>query len=408
MNAIADGSCSRHLIYLLEFLAAWEQRPKCLTPMTYQWCSAISEVVGRPRQREIFPGKDTDPRQRLLRSFRQAQQQQQQQQQWKPAQHDPGFLPTIERGFSQVGPGYGLVRMAVMPHHARRDPQYTTSDSYEGLLSTVLEIGFRLVSPDHYRLAFHLNHTPNHNWVFRTALSDYDDDNLADAASAWIASGNRTQPGLCAHYLTRRVERNSPFSPRLRSMCIRLIVRTWPGELGVESALEVVGLLNRLDADVDDLEDPDRWSRLLIKTIRSTTEPGGLSTHYWRLLGKLVSRRGDTTASDYVDLMYCGVEVMRSLEEVKDWERLELWMVILWLSGVAEFEREIWRVTLELLLRRPSALPSFQRLCDTRTSEWDRGAELRRIFDQARTEQPASELPPPYVLFVLSSTRIAF
>ena len=47
MTSIADGSCLHHLNYLLEFLAAWEKRPAYLTPMTYQWCSAISEAAGR-------------------------------------------------------------------------------------------------------------------------------------------------------------------------------------------------------------------------------------------------------------------------------------------------------------------------------------------------------------------------
>jgi hypothetical protein len=37
---------SRDLHYLLEFLAAWEKRPLCLTPIAYQWCSAISEAAG--------------------------------------------------------------------------------------------------------------------------------------------------------------------------------------------------------------------------------------------------------------------------------------------------------------------------------------------------------------------------
>ena len=44
MNVIANGRCLQHLVYLLEFLAAWEERPTYLTPMAHQWCSAISEA----------------------------------------------------------------------------------------------------------------------------------------------------------------------------------------------------------------------------------------------------------------------------------------------------------------------------------------------------------------------------
>jgi hypothetical protein len=53
MNVIADGSYLHHLNYLLEFLAAWEKRPAYLTPMAYQWCSAISASLRR-RGRKSF------------------------------------------------------------------------------------------------------------------------------------------------------------------------------------------------------------------------------------------------------------------------------------------------------------------------------------------------------------------
>ena len=386
MNAIADGSCSRHLIYLLEFLAAWEQRPKCLAPMTYQWCSAISEVAGRPGERKINHRQYLDLQQRRLRKFRQEQQQ--------LRQPNSKFLSLIKRGFSQVEPGCDLVPMAGIPHHAREDPQYLDPDCYAELLLTILEIGFRLVAPDRHRPAFHLNHTSNHNWVFETAFSRSDDDALADAVSAWIAGGDRTRPGLCASYLAERVEGNYSFSPRLRLMCIRLIECTGPGGFGVESASEVVRLLNCLDADVDDLGDPYRWSRLLIKTVCSTTEPGGLSSHYWRLLGKLVSRHGAIFPSDDTDPVSSGAEVMKSLEEVEDWEKLEVWMVIGWLSETTESMEEIGRVTLKLLLERPSALPSFEVQCNTWLSGTSRGAELRRICNLGRTGQMSSESPP--------------
>jgi len=45
MEVITDGDKRQHLYFLLEFLAAWEKQPMCLTPMAYQWCSAFSEVT---------------------------------------------------------------------------------------------------------------------------------------------------------------------------------------------------------------------------------------------------------------------------------------------------------------------------------------------------------------------------
>ena len=53
MKVISDGNLVQHLYFLLEFLAAWEKRPLCLTQMAYEWCSAISEVAGKLGQGEI-------------------------------------------------------------------------------------------------------------------------------------------------------------------------------------------------------------------------------------------------------------------------------------------------------------------------------------------------------------------
>jgi hypothetical protein len=47
MSIIADGNGLQHLNLLLEFLVAWEKRPVYLTPMAYEWCSAISEAARR-------------------------------------------------------------------------------------------------------------------------------------------------------------------------------------------------------------------------------------------------------------------------------------------------------------------------------------------------------------------------
>ena len=53
IDVIANGNSLYHLYYLSEFLAAWKKRPECLTVMTYEWCSAISETPRWFRCHEI-------------------------------------------------------------------------------------------------------------------------------------------------------------------------------------------------------------------------------------------------------------------------------------------------------------------------------------------------------------------
>ena len=59
------------------------------------------------------------------------------------------------------------------------------------------------------------------------------------------------------------------------------------------------------------------------------------------------------------------MEVMGSLEEAEDWEKLETWMEIVWRCRQTESTKDesmedVERVTLKSLSRRLSALPSFE------------------------------------------------
>ena len=274
------------------------------------------------------------------------------------------------------------------PDHAHRHPQHLTPFRYGTLLSTILEVGFRLVGPGDGWSVLHLHHTPHHDRMFETAFSSDDDEVIADAASVWIVGGDHAPPGSFARYFTKRVESSTPFSSRLRQISIRVIERTWHGELEV-SGLETVHLLNRLDVDVDDMARRDVWEQLLVDVIRTPAGLENVSSHYWRLLGEL------TLVASLVTPGPRDVEVMRSFETAEDWEKLEVWMVVVWLSlsGSAPepVMEDVKRVTLNLFSRRPSAPPRFEALCERGSLYPSHGVELRRVRDQARAEQLPSE-----------------
>ena len=388
MDVVADGNGIQHLNFLLEFLAAWEKRPSFLIPIAYEWCSALSEAAGRLGLGEPPVDLPLEP---------QPQPQPQPGDRYRPQDlARSGALSELAEGeFSHVGPNCDPIHLDGTPDHAHRHPQDPIPFRYVTLLSTILEIGFRIVGPGDDWPALHLRHTPHHDRMLETAFSSDDDEVVADAVSIWIASGDHPPPGSLARYLARRVERPTPFSPRLRQMSIHVIERTWHGELEM-AGLETTRLLNRLDVSVDDMAKQDVWGQLLVDVIRTPAGLKDMSSHYWRLLGEL------PLPTNLVTPVPRDVEVTRSLETAEDWEKLEVWMVVVWLSLSGSAPKpvmeDVKRATLNLLLRRSSAPPRFEALCERGSLHPSHGVELRRVCDQARAEQLLSEpLHPSYV-----------
>ena len=402
MNVLANGNYLHHLYYLLRFLAAWKERPECLTPMAYQWCPAVVEATQRLKQRVILASRQRSPLRQMLYQLALGLPQ-------DPASRPPS--DSFEESFSGVGPGCDSLRLDL-----RLDD--TSGHFFGGILertalcplSTTMEIGFRLIGPRGRQLNVRLEHTPHHDLMFKTASPSADDDVIADFACAWLANLDREPVGSCMRYFAERVESAAPFSQRLRWASIQVIGRVLDSELEV-SGLEVVRLLHRLDVDTGDIGSGDQWgwAELLVKVVRSLGGFMNLSSHYWGLLDKLVLGGYGTYFSPR------DVKVMKLLEGVKDWEKLEVWILVLWrcydgpMSKPIEdksmedhkLTKSIERSTLTLSKQRPSALLKLERLANL-----PRGAKdaLRRICDRAREQQSLPKSPPPpCVLFILSS-----
>ena len=339
--------------------------------MAYRWCSTISETAGR-----LGKGGTPTVQPQHIPRLKPELQGQQVQSQYQPtsSQQDPT-------------PGENPENQSLTSHYSQSG---LTVLNCTHLLSMSLEIGFHLIAPNHDQPPLKLNHTSHHGWVFETAFSSHDDDVIADAVCVWIAAGNHTPPGSYVCYFTKRVERDTPFSPRLRQMSICAIEHTWRRELEV-SAAETANLLNRLNVDVGDVEG-SKLEELLTDVICSPMGLEGLSPHYWHLVDKLALTEGLG-----MDFTSCS-RVMISLEEVEDWEKLELWMAIVWRSVLSSRSvKDVEQVTLKLLSRRPSALSRFEDLCETDSLSVMCKTRLRLVCDQARAERPPSVSPPPYV-----------
>jgi hypothetical protein len=386
VNAIAGGNCLQDLRHLLEFLAAWEKRPGCLTPMAYQWCSAISEAA----ERLEWDGWSTPSLERkMLLQLRVG-----------PLGSVYDILDArrfAEGGFSKVGCHCDIFRSDDASHRPHGPPQDLSLDYYANLLPVALEIGFRLVTSSIDQPVLYLNHTPHHDRMFDFVFSSDDDEVIADAVSTWIVDGDRAPPGSCVHYLAGRAGSDDPLSARLRRVTIHTIERIQHSELEV-SGSEIIYLLNRLDVNVGDMMKERVWVQLLVRVIYLPAGLEGLSSHYWCLLAKL------SLVADFSWIPgSCSMEVMRSLKIAEDWERLEVWMVVVWQSVLEPASMcpggNIERVTLELLLRRASAVPRFERLCVHGSLYSADRKELQHICDGVRAgaEQLLPAPPPPYV-----------
>jgi hypothetical protein len=230
--------------------------------------------------------------------------------------------------------------------------------------------------------------TDQHEWMFKTASSSGNDEVIADALSAWVVGNGRVTPDTCVGYLKERMGRSTPFSRRLQRQSACAIEHIWQREFnGAE--LETIRLLNRLSVDVSDIESKGEWVQLLRNVIRF---PGGLdslSPDYWPLLGKLLSTGGLEKTFESGD-----AEVMRSLEKAGDWEKLEVWMVMVWQTlpdssrygyGFDWTNHGIKEATTKLLSQRPSALPRLENLCKTRSAgSWEYKDKLQGICDEEK------------------------
>jgi hypothetical protein len=166
------------------------------------------------------------------------------------------------------------------------------------------------------------------------------------------------------------------------------------------AGLEFVRLLSNLEVSVDDMGG-ESWGvvELAKAALYSPIGQEYLSSHYWLLFRNLISV-GPKPRWSYDPNKI--VEVMKSLEETQDWDKLETWMLFVWQtdSHIMTCNEDIERVTLTLFQQRPSAIPRFKALCEKHTQGYHWQPPylcedvFRRVCNQARAEQSCLEPPP--------------
>ena len=269
---------------------------------------------------------------------------------------------------------------------------------YGTILFLSLAIAFRHIGSKRVFLRDRLSRTPHDERMFHIIFTRGDDDAISDALYVGIVDDKATSSGSCTRRLLKLTERDRPFSPRLRWTILHFVQERWYSILG-EAVLEFVCLLNNLEVSVGEVGDAGRgWVRLLIKVLLTPVGQMRLSSHYWLLLGNLISVFPEACSA--VDRQ---TEVTKSLEETQNWEKLETWMLVVWWSVYRRSDpipiQDIERATLTLFRQWPSAILKFEGLLENHTQFNSPPLfntykdVLRRICDQARAEQSPLRLP---------------
>jgi hypothetical protein len=261
---------------------------------------------------------------------------------------------------------------------------------YGRILSLSLAIAFRHIGSKDDFLRGRLSHTPHDEWMLDTIFTRGDDDAIADALYVGIVDDEVTLSGSWTRRLLKLIERGRPFSPRLRWTILHFVQKVGY-RVSRNAELEFVCLLNNLEVSVGETGDAGRaWMVLLIYVLSTPMGQGRLSSHYWLLLGNLISVFPEWHFADDRQ-----TDLMKSLEGAQDWEKLETWMLVIWWSGYNSGPvpiQDIERATLTLFRQQPSAIPKFEDLLEVRTQSFSRPLfdirkdVLRRICDEARAE----------------------
>jgi hypothetical protein len=254
-NFIAHGRGLYNLDCLLKFLAAWDERPNFLAPIAYQWCSALFEVAGRV---DGSAGR------------------------WSTRLFSPIRALLRLAPFKTVGCDYDGFRSGDASRSSYGDSP--VSKDGIGCLRRILKIGFRKVH--HGGPVLRLDHVAQRDRTFKAIFSSDEDETIADAVCIWIGRRSGIPLGSLARYLAGRVQRAKPLSPRLRRVAIRVVECIGQSELEA-SGLETIRLLNRLQADVDELSNKCSWEQVLISAVCSPAVES-LSSHCLCSLGKLL------------------------------------------------------------------------------------------------------------------------
>ena len=247
-------------------------------------------------------------------------------------------------------------------------------EDWEGLLLVCLEVGFRHLDPEQQYSDFSYIHTEHHQGLVDVAFKSQKSEAIADLIHAWTPQAHFCGPAdtlieICADHLVG-LDNLVPFSPRLRRLVIRFIDKV--GHKGFKGAEveKLIELLDHLHITVGDMDVGVGWMSILLGVIQSPKGAQRLSHWYWELLVEII-----------VPLPWClgskvthGLSVAESLVEAQEWDKLECWIGVVWMSlpGAEGWAEEDLENPMVLLFhRQPGAAQKLGKWIERSLQNWN-------------------------------------
>ena len=267
-------------------------------------------------------------------------------------------------------------------------------EDWEGLLLTALEIGFRHPDSQVRYIEARLAHTQHHLEMVDVVFESQQSEAIADLLHAWTISVTPAYRllGACAERLVG-LQNLMPFSSRLRQLVMRSVLSIgYDGFKGV-GVEGFIGLLNNLRVTVEEIKSRSEWEKLLLKTLQTSEGAQHLSYQYWELLVELVISPSPLPRRK---IPY-NSQIMTFLTEAQEWNKLECWMVIVWVVWPSEADgtTEDFEHSVPLLFRQqPGAFQKLERWMErwSQRNNEDIPESFQRICKQA---QGAAQLDAP-------------
>ena len=227
----------------------------------------------------------------------------------------------------------------------------------ERLPPLALKIGFRHLDSRYQWIPTMLTHTEHHRELVDIVFNTEDSEAIADLLHAWTTESHFHEPAYtllstCTGRLLDLYNR-ADFSSRLRKLVIRSIEVI--GYEGFKGGIErFVEFLNYLHVDVEDIGYHSKWILMLPEIVQSPEGGRGLSTRSWELLVEL-------TISYSLVFPYptYSPQVMTSLLEAREWDKLECWIGVVWMAWPPQTDtttEDLERATVSLFHQRPGAV----------------------------------------------------